>query len=127
MNLGRRAGQAGRLEEAREHFEAAVSFYPRFFESQLNLGLALRLLGDPRAALPHLDAARALSPERANAAYELALARLALGEGDAAGEPLLEARELARVDPDAPKDLIGKIDAALGELERSRRGEPRDA
>ncbi len=127
VNLGRRAGQAGRLEEAREHFEAAVSFYPRFFESQLNLGLALRLLGNPRAALPHLDAARALSPERANAAYELALARLALGEGDAAGELLLEARELARVDPDAPKDLIGKIDAALGELERSRRGEPRDA
>jgi len=114
-NLGRLAGferSTDRTREAREHFEAAVSFAPGFFESRLNLGLALRILGEPERALDHLERAVRIRPERATGHYELALALQALGRLDEAERELLEAR---RLEPDHPH-----VDRRLLELRRAR-------
>ncbi len=59
--------QAGRLDDAILHLRTAVLLDPRFPAAQLNLALALRDRGEPRAALQHAEVGARLLPDDAKA------------------------------------------------------------
>lgn len=59
--------QARKLEDAILHLRTAVLLDPRFPPGQLNLALALRDHGDPRAALQHAEIGAGLLPDDAKA------------------------------------------------------------
>lgn len=79
-DFGRRAGEAGHLEEAIAHFRAALEADPRHFESWRDLGVALHRAGDPGRAVDAYAQALRLQPEDATTHYYCGLAFLAAGD-----------------------------------------------
>lgn len=77
-NLGSVLRAEGKLEEAVEHFRAAVAANPAAAPALNNLGGVLLELGRPEEALAPLREAVRLRPEYASARYNLALALAAL-------------------------------------------------
>ncbi len=86
--------QAGRLDEARTFFEAAVSHYPEFEEALVGLGRVLVALGTPAAAVPLLEKATTLDPRDEVGFYQLSLAHRALGNAAAQQKALAEYQRL---------------------------------
>ncbi|HEX6884362.1 MAG TPA: tetratricopeptide repeat protein [Planctomycetota bacterium] len=118
-NLGLVLAREGRLDEALEHFEAAATARPGFFEAELNVGLAREQRGELDAARAALE--RAVAARPASGAAHLALARVRLGLGDARAADAELARAL-ELDPSLAEDPRAR---SLGaELER-RLEEPR--
>ncbi|MDH4094312.1 MAG: tetratricopeptide repeat protein [Betaproteobacteria bacterium] len=70
LALGKASEQAGRLEEARDRYRAAVAAAPTH-AAHLNLGIVLEALGDPLAAAQEFDSALALEPGEPFASYNL--------------------------------------------------------
>jgi protein O-mannosyl-transferase len=68
MSLGTTLGNQGRLDEAREHFAAAVRLRPRSDAAHLSLGLALAKQGKTDEAARELDEALRLNPGNETAA-----------------------------------------------------------
>ena len=59
--------QNGRLADAIERLQSAVSLDPEFGDARINLGNALIDAGEPQRALPHYQKALALDPASASA------------------------------------------------------------
>jgi len=68
MSLGTAVGNQGRLEEAKEHFAAAVRLRPGSDAARLNLGIAFANLGRKADAARELDEALRLNPGNETAA-----------------------------------------------------------
>ena len=62
LSLGTTLGNQGRLDEAREHFAAAVSLRPQSDAARLSLGIALAKQGRRDEAARELDEALRLNP-----------------------------------------------------------------
>jgi chemotaxis protein methyltransferase CheR len=90
---------AGRIVEALEHYEAAVTSDPTWPEAHMYRGIARYLKGDVDAAAHDLRAALFLDSELWQAAFYLALSYESLGLGDAA---LREYRHVVRLCDRAP-------------------------
>ena len=86
--------QAGRLDEARTFFEAAVSHYPEFEQALVALGRVLVALKTPAAAVPLLEKATTLDPRDEVGFYQLSLAHRALGNAAAQQKALAEYQRL---------------------------------
>lgn len=86
---GKKAFAAGRFEDAREEFAAAVEAAPDNAGALVNLGTTLARLGDTKAAAERYRQALAVDPDQATASFNLGT--VLLGQGDAASAvPLLE-------------------------------------
>jgi tetratricopeptide (TPR) repeat protein len=81
--IGELHRKAGRLDNAREFFETALTHYPEFEEARVALGRTLVALSKPELAVPHLQKAIALNPSSEVAYYQLAQAYRALGDAPA--------------------------------------------
>ncbi len=68
MSLGKAVGNQGRLDEAAEHFAAAVRLRPRSDVARLNLAIAFGKLGRMNDAARELDEALRLNPGNETAA-----------------------------------------------------------
>ncbi len=68
MSLGTALGNQGRLDEAAEHFAAAVRLRPRSDAARLNLAIAFGKLGRMNDAARELDEALRLNPGNETAA-----------------------------------------------------------
>jgi len=78
--LGELQRKSGKLDEAIQYFERAVSAYPEFEEALVGLGRALVAAGRASAALPYLRKAAAVNPRNEVAFYQLAQAHRALDQ-----------------------------------------------
>ncbi len=117
--LGRVDGEAGRLDDARAHFEAAIVAAPRYYEAQVNLGWTYLLGGDAERALPYLETALDIRPEDGDAHYKVGRALLQLGRKDEARAAYDEA---VRLTPDAfePRLALGFLLTNRGEMAEAR-------
>jgi protein O-GlcNAc transferase len=68
---GRRAEEAGRVEEAHERYRAAVARAPRYPAAHLNLGVGQETAGDANGAAESYRTVLALEPDNAYAHYNL--------------------------------------------------------
>jgi tetratricopeptide (TPR) repeat protein len=73
-NLGSELFERNQLDEALEHFQAAVALHPNGDVEQGDLGLALMEKGLDSQAIPHLEAALAINPRLFPAQNNLAMA-----------------------------------------------------
>jgi Flp pilus assembly protein TadD len=104
----------GDAETAVEHYRAAVTNEPQFFEAHYNLGRALQQHGDTKAAVEAYRAAIAIKPDLAPAHHNLGNALMALGQHAEAAEAYARTLDLA---PDAV-DSQRNLGLALQKLER---------
>ena len=72
-NLGLALAEAGRADEALQHFEDAARILPGFFEAQLNLGKARYKNADLKNAKVAFERAVQARPEHAEARFALAV------------------------------------------------------
>ena len=66
--------QAGRVEEAIDHYEQALRIKPDYAEAHDNLGIALAQTGKIEEAIAHYEQALRIKPDFAEAHYNLGLA-----------------------------------------------------
>ena len=92
---GVQAFEAGRLEQARQSFEAALALAPERASVLLNLGATHFRLQNWHEALPLLQRAAAADATQADVWTYLGLTHEALGQWQAAVAPLARALELA--------------------------------
>jgi protein O-GlcNAc transferase len=127
---GNEAEDAGKPNEACEHYRSAVAVAPRYARAHLNLGLGLEAIGDIEAAFRSYEAALAIDPGDAYANYNLGRALHALGDLERA-ERLLRAA-LDRK-PEFPEALVvlsnvhdsrGDLTAALASVEHALKQRP---
>jgi len=127
---GRASEAEGRLDEAREHYAAAVAIAPAHVAAQLDLGSVLEALQDSRGALQAFEAALAADPADPFANYNVGRLLHLQGQG-ARAETLLRAALAAK--GDFPQALVtlasvlearGDFAAALGSLEEAAARHP---
>ena len=109
-------GIAGRVEDARESFWAAIRLKPDQAEYWLGLTAALDRLGETEAALDACRCAVALEPESSQAHGSLGTLLLALGHYDEALESATAAIEADDTDADL-YNLLSGIHASREEYE----------
>jgi tetratricopeptide (TPR) repeat protein len=97
--IGELHRKAGRLDNAREFFETALTHYPEFEEARVALGRTLVALSKPELAVPHLQKAIALNPSSEVAYYQLAQAYRALGDAPAQAKALAAFERLQSASP----------------------------
>jgi tetratricopeptide (TPR) repeat protein len=68
------AHQEGKLGKAMDNYRAALRQDPRYFDAQLNLGVAASQASDLSLALASLEDAMRLNPKSAEARYQFAMA-----------------------------------------------------
>ena len=95
-NLGLILFQAGRLDEALEHYEQAVRLKPGYADGQGNFGCALFRAGRITEALEHLETALRIKPDSAETHYNLGNALFQLGRRE---EGIEYCTEALRLDP----------------------------
>ena len=83
-NLGTELFQQNRVDEALEHYQAAVAIHPGGDVEQADLGAALMEKGLDTDAIPHFEAALAINPRLFAAQNNLALAYDHVGNFDQA-------------------------------------------
>jgi tetratricopeptide (TPR) repeat protein len=91
VNLGRRAYEAGRFDEAATAFRKAVDAAPASAEARVGLGMALAQVGNAAGAIEQLEAALRLDAEHPTAHATLGLVLARTGRERAAVEHLLTA------------------------------------
>jgi predicted TPR repeat methyltransferase len=122
---GIQAFEAGRLPEARGHFEASLALAPGRASVLVNLGITLFRLRQWQEALPMLRQAAAADPAQADAWAYLGLTQEALGLWQAAIDALRRALELAPGQAGLWLALgrcqlrVGSVDAALQAFDRA--------
>lgn len=132
-NLGMVLDRQGRWDEARAHYERALTINPFHARSMNNLGAGLARSGDSSAGLTWLEKALALTPDAAEVYVNYGSALIAAGRFDDAARVLTTAVALAPRDPNAHNNL-GIAWASLGDLPKARDAftqalaiDPRDA
>jgi tetratricopeptide (TPR) repeat protein len=94
--LGVALVNAGRLQEAIEHYEQALRLKPDYVEAHNNLGAALANAGRLQEAIEHYQQALRLKPDFTNAYYNLALAYDRMQQSSEAIGAAQKALDLAR-------------------------------
>ena len=128
--LGSFATQAGRWDEAVEHYSKAVAIDPGYLEAHLNLADAALKAGRPELAQEHLRAVLAIEPGNAQAWNVLGLLLDKQGETEAALEHFDRALQLAPADPRAHLNRalallhLARTAEAQAELEEALRLDP---
>ena len=115
-NLGTVLGQAGKHEEAIEHFGAALRINPEYADAHLNLGTTLLQAGQIEGAIEHYQQTLRLNPNLAKTHYNLGIALEQTGRLDDAIERYNQA---LRIDPDyaVVHDRLGTALMEAGRLE----------
>jgi tetratricopeptide (TPR) repeat protein len=93
-NLAMDLQDAGRIDEAMEHYRAAIELNPKHYRAHNNLGLALAARGDLSEATEHYLAALEAKPDFAEAYNNLAVALADHGDYERAVVHLRRAVEL---------------------------------
>jgi tetratricopeptide (TPR) repeat protein len=93
-NLAMDLQEAGRIDEAMEHYRAAIELNPRHFRAHNNLALALAARGDLSEAIKHYQAALEAKPDFAEGHNNLAVALADRGDYEGAVMHLRRAVEL---------------------------------
>lgn len=125
LNLGNALGRAGRLADARAHFEQALRLKPDFAEAHYNLADVELESGAAAAAAEHCRRAIALQPAFAAAHHGLARAASALGSFEAAVASCRRALHLEANAPEVENTLgfalarLGRVDEALAAFGRA--------
>jgi tetratricopeptide (TPR) repeat protein len=96
-NLGNALFDAGRVQEAIEHYQQAFHLGRDRVATHNNLGLALAALGKIDEAIEHYHQALRLKPDDATTHSNLGLALATLGKTD---EAIAHYREALRINPD---------------------------
>jgi tetratricopeptide (TPR) repeat protein len=128
--LGSFASQAGRWDEAVEHYLQAVAIDPGYLEAHVNLSDAAIKAGRPELAQEHLRAVLAIQPENAQAWNVLGLLLDQQGDAQAALEHFDRAVQLAPTDPRVHLNRalallhLSRPDDAQAELEQAVRLDP---
>lgn len=118
---------AGRLDAARETYEAVLHRYPKLVGARINLGRLLHAAGRLGEAEAHYRDALALKPNNALAAFNLGVALEDQGKADAAVEAYRAALAADEDHADAHYNLSrlleaqGDLQSALRHLSRFRR------
>jgi tetratricopeptide (TPR) repeat protein len=123
INLGVVLRQAGKLDEAMEHWEQAVRINPDNAEVRYNLGNAWQQLGNPEEAVRQYE--HALRINRADAETHNRLA-VALIQMDRAQEAIGHLEESLRIVPDVPK-IQNNLAWLLATLAQSQGRDPQRA
>lgn len=99
---------AGRPEQARDHFQAALQVFPAMAAAREHLGLALLMLDDPAGAARELREATLLMPTVSRFRRNLAVVLSRLGQDE---EAIGALREAMKLDPDDPalKGLLREL------------------
>jgi Flp pilus assembly protein TadD len=132
-NLGNMLREAGDLQAARLHFEAALRARPDLVKVHNNLGNVLRDLRRPDEAIVHFRRALELKSDYADAHNNLGSLLRQLGRPAEALPHLLRALQIDPVYPDARNNLgmalrdLGRLPEALLQFERLVRESPRMA
>lgn len=95
-SLGGALHGSGRIEEAAEHFAAAIRIKPRYAAAHYNLGLCLETTGRQEEAIRHFEEAVAIKKDYADPHENLGVARYR--QGDVASA-LRHLREAIRIRP----------------------------
>ena len=131
-HLGHALAAAGRDDEARRHYDAALRLRPDYPEALNNLGALLAKRDETGAAIAAFTRAVALTPRLPHAQGNLGLALVHAGRPDDAIGPLAEA---IRQDPANAElhrrlgvalTMSGRYDEAIGALKESVRLAPGD-
>ena len=109
LNLGTALTEAGRLEEAREHFATAVQLFPNNAEAHYGFGNILLRLNQPAEAVEQHAAAVRLKPDYAEAHYVLGTALLRIGRAEDAREHFETALRLRPDYADVHHTLAGML------------------
>ncbi len=95
-NLGFALANAGRLQEAIEHYRQALRLNPDYVKAHNNLGFALANAGRLQEAIEHYRQAMRLNPDFTNAYFNLALAYARIQQSSEAIAAAEKGLELAR-------------------------------
>ncbi len=96
-NLGLLLRQAGKREEAMEHYKQALTIAPDYPEGYANMGSILSDMGESAEAMEYYERALELNPRRAETHYNLGTALAQLGRND---EAVGHFQEALRIKPD---------------------------
>jgi tetratricopeptide (TPR) repeat protein len=106
--------EAGRIDEAIGHFEAALAENPDMAEAHYNLGLIRIQRGQAAVAVAHFERAAQLWPDRADPRSNLGVALARLGEIDAAIRWLEDALRVEPNHADAQRNLRHALELKRG-------------
>jgi protein O-mannosyl-transferase len=117
-NLGLALQQAGRTQDAVEHYEQALQIKPDYADAHYNLGIVFFREGKLSDAIGHFEEALRISPDYAKAHYNLGIVFMQEGKlTDAIGH----FEQALRIDPDYAKAHanLGTALARLGKNEEA--------
>ncbi len=129
---GKTAFQAGRYEEAAEHFRRALAARPESAEARINLAAVLAQQGDRAGAAAALREALAREPDNATAHFNLGVLLAGQGPSEEARAQLAAAAAGMPGDAEAARTLarmlrdLGRLDEALAEYGRAVALDPAD-
>ena len=132
-NLGCVLAQAGRYEEALEHFDFLLHLDPNSPDALISKGAALSELGRLNEAVTCLQRATQAAPESPRAHTQLALSLVKQGREHEAFIEFRRAADLARHEPDAHANLglslarLGRTSEAEAEFNEALRLDPGNA
>lgn len=113
-NLATALRDAGRLDEAVDHYRRAIAVRSDYAPAYSNLGSALRAQGQTAAAISTYERALAIEPGFAEVDYNLANALVEAGQS---GKAIDHFRRALRANPDAV-DIHNNLGIALANQER---------
>ncbi|MGD1020896.1 MAG: tetratricopeptide repeat protein, partial [Verrucomicrobiia bacterium] len=132
-NLGTALLRAGKLAEARAHFEQAVRLEPDYPEAHCNLGVVLQKLGKLTEAKQQYEEAVRVNPNFAEAHYDMGVTLFVAGR---ISEAVQEYEQALRIKPDYTEAHInfgialtrlGRLPEAIAQYEQVLRIEPDSA
>ena len=132
-NLGCVLGQAGRYEEALQHFDFVLHLDPNSLDVLISKGAALSELGRLNEAVTCLQRATQAAPESTRAHTQLALSLVKQGREHEAFIEFRRAADLAPQEPDAHANLglslarLGRTSEAEAEFNEALRLDPGNA
>ena len=114
-SLGCALGQKNKLDDALDHFAAALRIKPDYAEAHDNSGVVLQMQGKSAAAEAEFRIALRLKPDMVRSRNNLGLALQSQGK---TGEALAEFHQVLRAHPDNPEahNNLGKTLAEQGKL-----------
>jgi tetratricopeptide (TPR) repeat protein len=130
FNLGTALEQAGRVQEAIEHYEQALRIKPDFADAHSNLGVALAQQGRLQEAIEHWEESLRINPDSADAHFNLGLALARTGRVQ---EAIEHWEQTLRIKPNYPEahynlglalEKLGRTQEAITHYEQALRIKP---
>jgi Flp pilus assembly protein TadD len=117
-NLGIMLSDAGRTDEALEHYQEALRLQPDYAEAHANLGSVLARLGRTDGAIDHYQQALRLTPDDAETHNNLGLVLAGIGKTDEAIEHFDQVLRLKPLSAEGHNNL-GKALVAAGRFDEA--------